>query len=149
LFILISYSNKALSSSLVQFLAVLGINIETKRLCTAKNYLYMLAGMVYCAWVLGVEKLLPAAERDEQTKDNCDSFLQMRKKHLANNSYSLMSEMISLLAYGKHAALNEGNAGNAYWSQDKKIFYLNGQPIVIERFQQIAQSIEAEVVEQF
>jgi hypothetical protein len=60
-----------------------------------------------------------------------------------------MSEMISLLAYGKHAALNEGNAGNAYWSPDKKIFCLNGRPIVIERFRKMAQSIEAEVVEQF
>jgi hypothetical protein len=49
----------------VQFLAVLGIDIETKRLCTAKNYLYMLAGIVYCARVLGVEKLLPAIERDK------------------------------------------------------------------------------------
>jgi hypothetical protein len=65
LFILTSYSNKALSSSLVQFLAVLGIDTETKRLHTAKNYLYILAGIVYCAQVLGVEKLLPAAERNE------------------------------------------------------------------------------------
>jgi hypothetical protein len=77
LFILISYGNKALSSGLVQFLAVLGIDTETKRLRTAKNYSYMLAGMVYCAWVLGVEKLLPAAERDEQTEDNRDSFYPM------------------------------------------------------------------------
>jgi hypothetical protein len=113
-FILTSYGNKALSSGLVQFLAVLGIDTETKHLRTAKNYSYMLAGMVYCAQVLGVEKLLPVAERDEQTKDNHNSFLQMRKKHLANSSYSPMSEMISLLAYSKHAALNKGNAGNAY-----------------------------------
>jgi hypothetical protein len=64
--------------------------------------------------VLGVEKLLPAAERDKQIKDNCDSFLQMHKKHLANSLYSLISEMISLLVYSKHAALNKGNASNAY-----------------------------------
>jgi hypothetical protein len=133
----------------VQFLAVLGIDTEIKRLRTAKNYSYMLAGMVYCVWVLGVEKLLPAAGRDKQTKDNCDWFLEMRKKYLADGLYSLMSEMISLLAYSKHAALNEGNAGNAYWSLDKKIFYLNGRPIVIERFRQMAQSMEAEVVERF
>jgi len=148
-FILASYGNKALSSGLVQFLAVLGIDTETKCLRTAKNYFHMLAGMVYCAWVLGVEKLLPAAERDEQTEDDRDSFLEMRKKYLADGSYSLMSEMISLLAYSKHAALNKGNAGNAYWSQDKKIFYLNRRPIIIKRFQQMAQSMEAEVVEQF
>jgi hypothetical protein len=58
----------------------------------------------------------------------------MCKKHLADSLYSLISKMISLLVYSKHAALNEGNAGNAYWLQDKKIFYLNGRPIVIERF---------------
>jgi hypothetical protein len=49
-----------------------------------------------------------------------------------------MSEMISLLVYSKHAALNEGNASNAYWSLDKKIFYLNGWPIVVERFCKMA-----------
>jgi hypothetical protein len=64
--------------------------------------------------VLGVEKLLPAAERDKQTKDNYNSFLQMCKKHLANSLYSLISKIISLLAYSKHAALNKGNTSNAY-----------------------------------
>jgi superfamily II DNA helicase RecQ len=148
-FILTSYGNVALSSGLVQFLAVLGIDTETKRLRTAKNYSYMLAGMVYCVRVLGVEKLLPAARRNEQTEEDRDMFLDMRKKYLADGSYSPMSEMINLLAYGKHAALNEGNAGNAYWSPDKKIFYLNGRPIVVERFRKMAQSMQAEVVEQF
>jgi hypothetical protein len=62
----------------------------------------------------------------------------MRKKYLADSLYSLMSAMISLLAYSKHAALNEGNASNAYWSPDKKIFYLNGWLIVIERFRKMA-----------
>jgi hypothetical protein len=32
---------------------------------------------------------------------------------------------------------------------DKKIFYLNSQPIIIKRFRQMAQSIVAEAVEQF
>ena len=99
--------------------------------------------------MLRVKKLLPVAGRDKQTEDKCDRFLDMRKKYLADGSYSPMSEMISLLAYSKHAALNEGNAGNAYWSLDKKIFYLNGRPIVIEHFRQMAQSMQAEVVEQF
>jgi hypothetical protein len=98
----------------VQFLAVLGIDTETKRLRTAKNYSYMLAGIVYCVWVLRVKKLLPAAGRDEQIEDNCNRFLDMRKKYLANSLYSLISEIISLLAYSKHAALNKGNASNAY-----------------------------------
>jgi hypothetical protein len=73
----------------------------------------------------------------------------MRKKYLADGSYSPMSAMISLLAYGKHAAMTEGNAGNTYWSPDKKIFYLNGRPIVVQRFCKMAQSMESELVERF
>jgi hypothetical protein len=137
-FILTSYGNDEFSSGLMQYLTVLGIDMQMNRLRTAKNYLYMLAGVAYCTWVLAVEKILPAAGCDNQTEEDCDQFLDMRKKYLADGLYSLMSAMISLLAYGKHAALNEGNAGNAYWSPDKKIFYLNSRLIVIERFRKMA-----------
>ena len=148
-FILTGYGSDEFSSGLVQYLGVLGIDTQTNRLRTAKNYSYMLAGVVYCVRVLAVEKLLPAVERDEQTEEDRDAFLELRKKYLADGSYSPMSAMLSLLAYGKHAALNEGNAGNAYWSPDKKTFYLNGRPIVVERFCKMAQSMEAELEESF
>ncbi|KAK1919463.1 hypothetical protein P3342_013202 [Pyrenophora teres f. teres] len=137
------------SSRLVQYLGVLGIDTQTNCLRTAKNYSYMLAGVVYCVRVLAVEKLLPAVERDEETEEDRDAFLELRKKYLADGSYSLMSAMLSLLVYGKHAALNEGNASNAYWSPDKKTFYLNGRPIVVERFCKMAQSMEAKLEESF
>jgi len=98
----------------VQYLAVLGINTQTNRLRTAKNFSYMLARVVYCVRVLAVEKILPAAERDDQTKADRERFLELRKQYLADSSYSPISIMLSLLAYSKHAALNEGNASNAY-----------------------------------
>jgi hypothetical protein len=60
-FILVSVGDQPFRSGLVHFLAVLGIDAETDRLRTAKNYTYMLAGVVYCMRLLGVEKLLPAA----------------------------------------------------------------------------------------
>ena len=109
----------------------------------------MLASVVYCVRVLAAKKILPAAERDDQTEEDRERFLAMRKQYLSDGSYSLMSIMLSLLAYSKHAALNEGNAGNAYWSRDKKIFYLRGRPIRIKRFRTIVQSIEAEVEDKF
>jgi len=64
-FIVISTGDKPFSSGLVHFLAVLGINTDTNRLRTAKNYLYILAGVVYCMRVLSVKKLLPSVYRDE------------------------------------------------------------------------------------
>lgn len=122
-------------SGLVHFLAVLGIDAEMDRLRTAKNYSYMLAGVVYCVRVIGVEALLPAGERDEQGVEERERFLEKRRQFLADGSYSPMSEMISLLAYGKFVALNAGNSGSVYWSKDKKIFYLHGKPIVLCQFQ--------------
>jgi hypothetical protein len=121
-FFFASTGGKPLSNGLVHFLAVLGIDAELGRLRTAKNYSYMLAGVVYCVRVLSVEKLLPSACRDEQTDEDRQRFLTARKQYLADGSYSPMSETINMLAYGKHVALAASNAGNAYWSRDKKIF---------------------------
>jgi hypothetical protein len=64
--------------------------------------------------VLAIEKLLPVVEREEQIEEEHNRFLDMRKKYLANGSYSPISAIISLLAYGKHAAITEGNASNTY-----------------------------------
>jgi hypothetical protein len=63
-FVLTSYSSDEFSSSLVQYLAVLGINTQTNRLRTAKNFSYMLASVVYYVRVLAAEKILPVAKRN-------------------------------------------------------------------------------------
>ena len=104
---------------------MLRINIDTGRLQTAKNYLYMLAGIVYCVQVLALEKLLLGGQRDTQTEEDCNSFLATQHKQLADGTFSLISKMISMLAYGKHIRLTAGNLGNAYWLEDKQTFYLN------------------------
>jgi hypothetical protein len=132
------------SSGLVHFIAVLGIDAEMGRLRTAKNYSYMLAGVVYCTRVIAAEALLPSAKREEQTDVDREGFIRKRREFLADGSFSPMSEMLSLLAYGKFIALNTGNSGNAFWSRDKKTFHLNGRPIVLSRFQQMAQDVVAD-----
>jgi len=140
-FIFITTGNDPFSSGLIIFTAVLGIDAEMNRLRTAKNYSYMLAGIVYCTRLLAVEAILPSQERETQGEEERELFLRRRKDFLADGTFSPMSEMLSLLAYGKFVALNAGNSGNALWSQDKKTFYLNGRPIVISRFQQMARDV--------
>jgi hypothetical protein len=61
LFILVLYSNNVFLSRLLYYLAVLGIDTETGRLRIAKNYLYILAEIVYYIRVLFARALLPAA----------------------------------------------------------------------------------------
>jgi hypothetical protein len=105
-------------SALVHFLAVLGIDAKMGRLRTANHYSYVLAGMVYCVWVLGAKILLPSQDREQQGDPERQRFLQMRRDFLADGSYSAMSTMLSLLAYSKFIALNTGNAGSIQWEPD-------------------------------
>ena len=74
----------------------------------------MLASVVYCVRVLAIEKLLSAAQRDKQIDKNYDRFLVKRQKFLTNGLYSLISKIISLLAYSKLVTLATSNLGNAY-----------------------------------
>ncbi|PVH90156.1 hypothetical protein DM02DRAFT_548344, partial [Periconia macrospinosa] len=64
-FIFVSTGDDLFSSGLVYFLAVLRINKDIGRLRTAKNYLYMLASIIYCTKAITVEALLPSATRRE------------------------------------------------------------------------------------
>ncbi|KAJ4329600.1 hypothetical protein N0V87_010726, partial [Didymella glomerata] len=143
-FIFTTYHPVVLSTGLIQFLAVLGYDTGTDRLRTAKNYSYILAGMVYCVRVIAVEALLPGSQRSSQSEQDRDRFVEMRQKYLGDGSFSPMSEMISMLAYGKHIGLSAGNSGNAHWSLDKETFYLNSRPIAISRFRKMAQDLMAE-----
>jgi hypothetical protein len=93
---------------------MLGIDREMGRLYTAKNYSFILAGIVYGVRVLSIKKLLLVDCRDEQTKADYEHFIKMRESYLADRLFSLISKIINLLAMGKHIRLNAGNSGNTY-----------------------------------
>ena len=69
-FIFVTYHPVPLCTGLVQFLAVLGIDPEMARLRTAKNYSYMLAGMVYCTRVIATSHLLPNSQHDTEKEQD-------------------------------------------------------------------------------
>jgi hypothetical protein len=49
----------------LHFLAVLGIDEETRRLRQANDFSYILAGIVYCIRMIAVEIILPLEERED------------------------------------------------------------------------------------
>ncbi|KAG6312482.1 hypothetical protein E4U22_001786, partial [Claviceps purpurea] len=71
----------------------------------------MLAGLVYCVWVISLELLLPCKDRALQGGPEIQNFFEQRKEYLQDGSMSVLSCMISLLAYGKRIAMEYGNAG--------------------------------------
>jgi TctA family transporter len=64
-------------SAVLHFLAVLGIDEEIGRLRQANDFSYMLAGVVYCVWVLAVEIILPSTERENQNEEDDKRFRQV------------------------------------------------------------------------
>jgi hypothetical protein len=69
----------------------------------------MLAGFMYCVRVLFVENTLPAATRGEQTAEDIDRFLELRKKFLMVGSCSPCSFLIKMLGYGKTMSMQKIN----------------------------------------
>jgi hypothetical protein len=117
-FILVTFPASEFTCGLVHFVAILGIDGENNRLRRQSDFTYMLAGMVYCVRVLAAEILLPSGQRDEQAKDPSrrEHFRERGARYLTDGTSTPMSTMILLLAYGKHIAMNEGNAGAVSWS---------------------------------
>jgi hypothetical protein len=108
-------------SLLIHFLALLGIEEDLGRLHKANDYSYMLAGMTYCVRAIGVEILLPARKRKQQHDAATRNFLQNRKVYLCDGEYGVMTEALSLLAYGKTISRMHTNEGMAFWAdKDKK-----------------------------
>jgi hypothetical protein len=126
--------HKPFESPMLHFMAVLGIDEENNRLKEANDYSYMLAGLVYCTRVIGLERLLPSKNRQQQADADYEMFLQQRRQFLADGSMSVASNMISLLAYGKHIALNYGNAGGVFWEEEAQALNLHGARIPMEKF---------------
>ncbi|KAK4967534.1 hypothetical protein LTR66_011943 [Elasticomyces elasticus] len=143
-FIFQTVGDRPFSSALINSLAVLGIDKEMNRLRTADDSSYMLAGVVYCTNVIAAEVLLPSADREKQDNAERKRFLGERRGFLADGSYSPMSTMVSLLAYGKSIALNTGNSASTQWSRDMRVLRLYGRPIVLKRFKEVIHDAVAE-----
>jgi hypothetical protein len=121
-------------SPVLHFLAVLGIDEETRRLRQANDFSYMLAGVVYCMRVIAVEVILPSEEREDQGDEDDERFKQVRDGFLADGTYSVMSKALSILAYGKSIAMNHSNAGSISWSDDRTRMDYKGRTIDTTRF---------------
>jgi hypothetical protein len=97
-------------SAILHFLAVLRIDEEINQLRQANDFSYMLAGVIYYVRILAIEIILPSIERDDQNEEDNKRFRQVRGEYLADGSYSVISKMLSMLAYSKHLAINHGNS---------------------------------------
>ncbi|KFY97708.1 hypothetical protein V500_01952, partial [Pseudogymnoascus sp. VKM F-4518 (FW-2643)] len=81
-------------SPMIHFAAVLGIVEEENRLQRGDEYSYMLTGFMYCIRVLFVEYALLAATRGEQTREDIDQFLELRRDYLVEAEDILWQDLM-------------------------------------------------------
>jgi hypothetical protein len=137
--------HRPFESSLIYFLAALGVNPDTLRLRTAPEYSSLLGSLVYCVRVLTTKAFLPSKQRGEQGAAETRSLLQRQSRYLVDGSHSLLSVMLSLLSYAKFVSLRTPGsiAGSMWWSLDRQTFFIKGRPVELPRFRTIAQSVVA------
>jgi superfamily II DNA helicase RecQ len=131
-------------SAILHFLAVLGIDEETRRLRQANDFSYMLAGIVYCMRVIAVEVILPSEEREDQGDEDDERFKRTRDDFLADGTYSVMSKALSILAYGKSIAMDHSNTGSISWSLDRTEMSYKGRRIDVARFGSMVRGVVEE-----
>lgn len=97
-------------------------------------------GLHFGARVLFVKYALPAATRAEQTVEDIDRFLKLRKKFLVVGSYSPCSFLIKMLGYGKTMSMQKINQPSITWTRsetnrpDSDILEFHGKSLPIKRF---------------
>jgi hypothetical protein len=131
-------------SAILHFLAVLGIDEETRRLRRANDFSYMLAGVVYCIRVIAIKVILPSEEREDQGDEDDERFKRTRDDFLADSTYSVISKALSILAYGKSIAMNHSNTGSISWSLDRTEMSYKGRPVDVARFRYIVRGVVKE-----
>ena len=130
-------------SSLIHFVAVLGINSDTRRLRPATDFSYILAGVVYGIRILAAEALFPRSARDSDAQyEECrEGFLQQRLQYLVDGTYTPTSVLLSLLAYSKSITLAYQNTGTVSWTPDRRTIYYRGYPITMISFQRMVHDL--------
>lgn len=94
---------------------------------------------MWCARVLATSILLSPTKREAQRTQPIlrNHFIDRRRLFLTDGSGTLMSVMLSWLAYGKYITMNSGNKGVVTWSADKQMLIYQGARIELALFQQI------------
>jgi hypothetical protein len=131
-------------SAILHFLAVLGIDKETRRLQQANDFSYILAGIVYCIQVIAIEVILLSEEREDQGDKDDECFKRTRDDFLADGTYSIISKALSMLVYSKSIAMNYSNTRSISWLLDRTEMSYKSRPIDITRFRSMVRGVVEE-----
>jgi hypothetical protein len=128
-------------SPLLHFSGVLGIDRANKRFRRPSNYTPILAGLIWVGRLLLLEYAIPKREYvflrwpSRQTYEDHGWRLEdIRRGHMIEGTYSPMSNLVALLAYGKCVAKTEDRPGLVIWDNDNMGLMIKDIHITVDEF---------------
>lgn len=139
-------------SPLMHFLAVMGVDTETKALRLSFYYTPILAGVLYINRLIMLEVTMPAkAWPMLKSRDKIQSVLErinkIRKKHLCEGLFSLTSSILSQLAIGKSFNKLHKSAPNIYQSEDEQTIFQARESVALQKVLVMCQELNRELRE--
>lgn len=121
-------------STIVGFLAVLGIDVKRKILQDACTYTPSLSGLIKIGQVLVIQRSVLAAEEGEVDRP-ADLLDEMRERFMIHGSRSPFNWALRLRAYGKKIRNSTTSLGYVYWSTDNEKLSYKTTELEMPRFQ--------------
>jgi hypothetical protein len=141
-------------SPLMHYLAIRGVDEQSKTLRAAFFYTPILAGALWINRLIMLEVAIPleewpaiGLESKAQVESVPDRIHALRKKHLCEGSFSPTASVLSQLAMGKHFNKLHISPANIHWSEDEQTIYYKGEGIELGKIKSMCHALIGELQE--
>jgi len=143
-------------SPVMHYLAVRGINPQTKTLYPASQYTPILAHMIWMIRLLMLEVAVSEKGWPElglQSRKEIGAVAgavagrihELRRGHLCEGSFSPASSILSQLARGQAINRLQSSEANIYWSDDRQTVFYEGRGVAVARVRAMCQALTGEL----
>jgi hypothetical protein len=141
-------------SPIMHYLAVRGIDEQSKSLRSAFFYTPILAGMLWINRLIMLEVAVPLQPWPElrlkskaDVESVADRIHELRQLHLCEGSFSPTSSILTQLAMGKKFNKTHQSPSNIHWSDDEQTIYYVGQPVELAKVETMCHTLIQELQE--
>lgn len=126
-------------SSVLGYLATMGIDTKNSRFYEAQTYTPMLSGFIKISQMLVLQKAISATDK-ELTEEPMDVLEEMRERFMTIDCRSPFSWAVQLRSFGKKIRDSITSLGYIQWSDDEETLFYKDLELQLSRFRSFVAS---------
>ena len=141
-------------SPLMHYLAVRGVDEQSKTFRGSFFYTPILAAALWINWLIMLEVAVPLEawpalrlESKAQVESVRERIHELRRRHLCEGSFSPTASILSQLAMGKHLNKLHQSQPNINWSEDEQTIYYLGEGVELGKIRDMCRTLIQELQE--